>query len=98
MKFKQSDWSKKCINFNTDKGSNTNLQNSFEKDFFKLMNHSVYSKAIIQHLRKRVKVRLINKAIDKKSKKRTNMQEKQVLVHRQNLANILLLFLKLNQF
>ena len=64
LKFKQSDWSKKCINFNTDKGSNADLKNSFEKHFFKLMNNSVYIKAIIQHLRKRVKVRLINKAID----------------------------------
>ena len=64
LKFKQSDWSKKCINFNTDKGSNAALKNSFEKDLFKLINNSVYSKAIIQHLRKRVKVRLVNKAMD----------------------------------
>ena len=31
-KFKQSDWMKKCINFNTEKRKNA--ANSFEKDFF----------------------------------------------------------------
>ena len=32
LKFKQSDWSKKCIDFNIDK--RRNAVNSSEKDFF----------------------------------------------------------------
>ena len=42
LKFKQSDWMKKYIDFNTEKRANA--ANSFEKDFFKLMVISVYDK------------------------------------------------------
>ena len=64
LKFKYSDWMKKCINFNTEKKpKKTNASNSFEKDFFKLMINSVYGKTM-ENLRKRTSVRLVNNEKD----------------------------------
>ena len=48
---------KKYIDFSTEK--RTNAANSFEKDFFKLMINSAYSKTM-ENLRKRIDVRLVN--------------------------------------
>ena len=63
LKFKQYDWLKKYIDFNTDKIKIA--LSSFKNNFLKLMNNSDYGK-IIKFLRKRVKSRLVNNATDYK--------------------------------
>ena len=90
LKFKQSDWIKKYINFNNEK--RMNAVNDFEKDFLKLMINSFYGKTM-ENLRKRINVRLVNNAKDflKYTSKPTYIVYK-------ILVKIMLLFMKLNQF
>ena len=61
LKFNQSDWMKKYIDFNTEKRKNAT--NDFEKDFFKLIINSVYGKTM-KNLRKRINVRFVNNEKD----------------------------------
>ena len=61
LKFKQFDWMKKYIDFNTKK--RMCATNDFEKDFFKLMINSVYGETM-ENLRKRINVRFVDNKKD----------------------------------
>ena len=54
LKFKQSDWTKKYIDFNTEKRKHGT--NDFDKDFLKLMINFAYGKTM-ENLQKRINVR-----------------------------------------
>ena len=90
LKFKQSDWMKKYIDFNTEK--RTNAGNSSEQDFSKLMINSAFGKTI-ENLRKRINVRLVSseKNFLKHASRPTQVTQK---IFGKNM----LLFMKENQF
>ena len=73
LEFDQSDWMKSYIELNTNKRKEA--KNEFEKDFYKLMNNSVFGKTM-ENIRNRVDVQLVK-----------NKEQAQKLVNKPNFES-----------
>ena len=69
IKYVESTFLKKCVDSNT--ASRTIAKNAFEKDFFKLMNNSVFGKTM-EDVRNRSTVRIINRRETKELERLTS--------------------------
>ena len=61
LKFKQKDWMKPYIDFNTKRRKEAT--NEIDKSHFELLNNAVYGKAM-ENMRKRIKIRVVKNSQD----------------------------------
>ena len=61
IKFKQKDWMKPYIDFDTQKRKEAT--NEADKNHFKLLNNAVYGKTM-ENMRKRIKIRVVKNSQD----------------------------------
>ena len=61
LRFKQKDWMKPYIDFNTQKKKRAT--NDADKNLFKLLNNAVYGKTM-ENIRKRIKIRIVKNEKD----------------------------------
>ena len=61
LKFKQEDWMKPYIDFNTQKSKEAT--NDADKNLSKLLNNAVYGKTM-ENMRKRIKIRIVKNEKD----------------------------------
>jgi len=84
IEFTQKPWLKEYIAFNTEMRKKS--KNNFEKDFYKLMNNSVFGKTM-ENLRNRIKVRLC-KSVKIRNKLVASPNFKSMRIFNENLVGI----------
>ena len=84
IKFIESEWMKPYIEMNTN--LRTQAKNNFEKDFFKLMNNSVFGKTM-ENIRNRVNVKLVNTE-ERLKKLSTKPNYKSCKIFNENLISV----------